>query len=955
MLGPPSTPTRQTHSHPLKYLYTQYLSTYILPSNPSSTPSSFDPQTFRRKLDKEIGSTPYFEDQSYYWLTPGYYTLPTETDTSSSDDDHDDVVGASSSRNTQMQRAMSSVGSTPVSIGRQGGNGDGLNGGRSVHGVEGGEARESELVWMERMKEVEGDVKVESPIRLHPALERGLKMQEEEAGRKSKIFMRQSLPNLDFEYDEDDAEDDDVAVGDGEYRMIDHVENSRPVELIGSASDYQKEEDSNRDQVSHADSNLHSRPQSPLQTTPQCTPPTKSPICELPQPQNAPPSSDADSSEYLSLSDDDRDSNIQEDLPDALNEPDMKTEEEALDELIEDSTMDVPTSISTQDEVDYPDLVDRLPPHDEISVPHPDIGVNRPEEKREVKTQEEDEEWGFQTIAPSNITTKFDSNLSKDTTQKLESSQQNRSPPTTRIPAAKPKLASYLQTLFSKSQSPPTHSDSENASDEAEEASTDSSSVAGTEGSGDSLSSSDSDSEVAASEDEDEYESDFIDDGDVEQEEEEEEKVPTEVRKMFRRMSLAAGGRRVSVLGSDDRRRSRGRKSVSKVDSEEDGDGEDSPVRVRKARRRFVIEDSEDEDEEDVGVREGGGTRLSFARESGDVGTSGDMKKWRNVVSSDSEDKEERVVSTASPAPVFLDGKENKVVVDEEWGSSGPISNTKTILGTPIKSLTKSIWSPDEKALGTPKMPSALLTPATGRIKRGMSPFQTPLQTPSKLAFARRREGLTRELYKDFNQRVFGGKLGDDMEVFWSVKLNKTAGRTYTFRTGSGEWVNTARIELSTKVVDDLEKLRNTLMHEMCHAAAWLVNKVCKPPHGDVFKYWGFRAMEVYPDVEVTTCHSYEINYKYTYVCTNDLCGNSYGRHSRSINTDQSGCGKCKSRLTLVEPARVKKDGTPYKENRYNLFVKEHFKTVKAENPDWDNGTVLKSLAARFKGLGVTD
>lgn len=35
-----------------------------------------------------------------------------------------------------------------------------------------------------------------------------------------------------------------------------------------------------------------------------------------------------------------------------------------------------------------------------------------------------------------------------------------------------------------------------------------------------------------------------------------------------------------------------------------------------------------------------------------------------------------------------------------------------------------------------------------------------------------------------------------------------------------------------------IEKLRNTLVHEMCHAASWLVNKVNKPPHGNEFKYW---------------------------------------------------------------------------------------------------------------------
>ena len=37
-----------------------------------------------------------------------------------------------------------------------------------------------------------------------------------------------------------------------------------------------------------------------------------------------------------------------------------------------------------------------------------------------------------------------------------------------------------------------------------------------------------------------------------------------------------------------------------------------------------------------------------------------------------------------------------------------------------------------------------------------------------------------------------------------------------------------ATIELSTKVIDDEERLRSTLLHEMCHAAQWLVDGVHK-------------------------------------------------------------------------------------------------------------------------------
>ena len=44
----------------------------------------------------------------------------------------------------------------------------------------------------------------------------------------------------------------------------------------------------------------------------------------------------------------------------------------------------------------------------------------------------------------------------------------------------------------------------------------------------------------------------------------------------------------------------------------------------------------------------------------------------------------------------------------------------------------------------------------------------------------------------------------------------------------------TARVELSSKVVDCVDRLRRTLAHELCHVAAWLVDHVSKPPHGQV-------------------------------------------------------------------------------------------------------------------------
>ena len=76
------------------------------------------------------------------------------------------------------------------------------------------------------------------------------------------------------------------------------------------------------------------------------------------------------------------------------------------------------------------------------------------------------------------------------------------------------------------------------------------------------------------------------------------------------------------------------------------------------------------------------------------------------------------------------------------------------------------------------------------------------------------------------------------MIVAWNARLTKTAGMciqrkikitekpnhifTSSSNTGTEE-VRASKIELSTKVLDAPDRLRDTLIHEMCHAAAWVV------------------------------------------------------------------------------------------------------------------------------------
>lgn len=85
--------------------------------------------------------------------------------------------------------------------------------------------------------------------------------------------------------------------------------------------------------------------------------------------------------------------------------------------------------------------------------------------------------------------------------------------------------------------------------------------------------------------------------------------------------------------------------------------------------------------------------------------------------------------------------------------------------------------------------------------------------------------------------------------------------------------VRSSVIELSEKVLTSADRLRCTLIHELCHAATWIFNG--EGGHGRTWKEWAHRANATFPEIpKIGVCHQYEIEYKYTYKCT--LCGAKY-------------------------------------------------------------------------------
>uniref|UniRef100_A0A4W5JDD2 Germ cell nuclear acidic peptidase n=1 Tax=Hucho hucho TaxID=62062 RepID=A0A4W5JDD2_9TELE len=197
-----------------------------------------------------------------------------------------------------------------------------------------------------------------------------------------------------------------------------------------------------------------------------------------------------------------------------------------------------------------------------------------------------------------------------------------------------------------------------------------------------------------------------------------------------------------------------------------------------------------------------------------------------------------------------------------------PLVRTPLDLKTPVRPLvTKPTVSQPESRLKTSSLSSSSVSAAVC-VTPGC--FLQSLSGPGSSYsrnFKQTKEELTSKLYRLYNTSVFNSKLPSNMSVSWNNKMRKTAGYCITGqeRGGGNRY---ARIQLSEKVCDSADRLRDTLVHEMCHAATWLINSV-RDGHGPFWKLYARKATLAHPELPmVTRCHSYDINYKYQYQCS---------------------------------------------------------------------------------------
>ena len=137
---------------------------------------------------------------------------------------------------------------------------------------------------------------------------------------------------------------------------------------------------------------------------------------------------------------------------------------------------------------------------------------------------------------------------------------------------------------------------------------------------------------------------------------------------------------------------------------------------------------------------------------------------------------------------------------------------------------------------------AAPVTPMKKTQSKSSDPSNKSI-SKSNISFAKQRENLTRKHYKRFNEVAFKSQLPDDLEVTWSKRMTKTAGFTRMKTRHLSENPRTASIELSIKVIDDEDRLQQTLLHEMCHVAAFLIDGITKRKYMvmTLFSYFAIR------------------------------------------------------------------------------------------------------------------
>nr|XP_019011728.1 uncharacterized protein I206_03833 [Kwoniella pini CBS 10737]OCF50509.1 hypothetical protein I206_03833 [Kwoniella pini CBS 10737] len=233
--------------------------------------------------------------------------------------------------------------------------------------------------------------------------------------------------------------------------------------------------------------------------------------------------------------------------------------------------------------------------------------------------------------------------------------------------------------------------------------------------------------------------------------------------------------------------------------------------------------------------------------------------------------------------------------------------------------------------------------------KKSISREKSEKKSFTSKGWAEERERIANVIFKELDERVFERKLGIEgvgAKVIWNKRLLTTAGVARSKRvTKNGESTKEHWIELSEKVLTGEKQIINTVAHEMCHLATWIISNEYRNPHGRIFKSWGKKVMRVRKDIEVTTTHAYTIEYKYHWKCSTNYCG-KVDIQNATIDTTKHACGSCKGKLVPLFETKQKASSA------FQVYLKTNMKNAKNAMPGSSHGEVMRALSKRWNEFG---
>lgn len=159
---------------------------------------------------------------------------------------------------------------------------------------------------------------------------------------------------------------------------------------------------------------------------------------------------------------------------------------------------------------------------------------------------------------------------------------------------------------------------------------------------------------------------------------------------------------------------------------------------------------------------------------------------------------------------------------------------------------------------------------------------------------------LTNKLFGIYCEDLFPGLRGH-VHIKWNTRLCKKAGRCRNIITENGR---ISVIQLSARVLNSAARLRDTLIHEMCHAACCIYNGITNDGHGLYWQLWTEVVRRTYPELPVIRqYHFYHVERKYIYRCKK--CTYSIYRHKKSHHTERHGCYRCRGEFQLFSRSDI--------------------------------------------------